>query len=92
MATYEWVAEGHVMDWPHFISFIEDWNRSHGATGHLQRRSAVFYNRAIIDVKSGKDYKAGQDTFTLSQGEFNKFAQDKVEQVHAVIMSTGAPE
>ena len=93
MATYEWVAEGHVMDYPRFNSFVEDWDRSHGATGHLHRRAAVFYNTTIKDVKTGKEYKAGQERFSSSQGEFDKFAKDKVEQVkHAVIMSTGAPD
>ena len=93
MATYEWVAEGHPLDSAQFNSFVEDWDRSDGATGHLQRRSAVFYNTTIKDLQTGSVYEAKQRSFASAEGELDQFAQHKVEQVkHAVIMSTGAPE
>ena len=93
MATYEWVAEDHAMYSAQFKSFVEDWDRRYGATGHLHRRSAVFYNTTIKDLKSGTVYNANQRYFSSSQSELDLFAQNKVEQIkHAVIMSTGAPQ
>ena len=93
MATYDLVAEEHALRSAQFSSFVEDWDRSEGAKGHLLCRSAVFYNTTIKDLKSGTVYNADQQRFFSSTGELDQFAKHKVEQVkHAVIMSTGAPQ
>ena len=90
IATYEWVGTEHILNAPCFYSFIEDWNRQPGATGHLTCRSAEFFEASF---EADKTYPAEKETFTTSKGDLDLFATKYVRQVctksDCVVMSTG---
>ena len=65
MATYEWIGPGHPLYAPKFNCFVEDWDRSKGADGHLRCRSANFIDAKILD-SNGVAHVATFDSFLLS--------------------------
>ena len=89
MATYEWIGPGHPLDSPNFYCFVEDWDRSKGAVGHLKCRSANFKDAKIVD-SSGVAHAANFETFTKVKDGYDKFASDKVIQKCEIFMSTGS--
>ena len=89
MATYEWIGPGHPLDSPKLYCFVEDWDRSKGAEGHLNCRSANFKDAKIVD-SNGVAHAAKFETFTKVKDGYDKFASDKVIQHTCdIFMSTG---
>ena len=79
MATYEWIGPGHPLDSPKLYCFVEDWDRSKGAEGHLNCRSANFKDANILD-SNGICHAANVESFTKVEGGEDKFACNKVKQ------------
>ena len=95
MATYEWIGPGHPLDVPKFNCFVEDWDRSRGAEGHLKCRSANFKDAKILDC-NGVAHVATFDYFSKVNSGYDQFASDKVIQkiceiceICEIFMATG---
>ena len=88
MATYEWIGPGHPLDSPKFSCFVEDWDRSKGAKGHLNCRSAKFKDAKILDC-NGVAHAAIFDYFSKVNRGCDQFASDKVIQKCEIFMATG---
>ena len=88
MATYEWIGPGHPLYAPKFNCFVEDWDRSKGANGHLRCRSANFIDAKILD-SNGVAHVATFDSFHKVNSGLDEFASNKVIQKCEIFMATG---
>ena len=78
MATYEWIGYGNPTKGPEFYSFIEDWDRRDGKTGHLNCRKADFFD-ASVEV-DGVSYPAVKKAFTKVEHGPERLSMHKVVQ------------
>ena len=78
MSTYEWTGYGNPTKGPEFYSFIEDWDRRKGKTGHLNCRKAEFFD-ASVEV-DGFSYQAQKKAFTKVEHGQERLSMHKVLQ------------
>jgi len=78
MSTYEWTGYGNPTKGPEFYSFIEDWDRRKGKTGHLNCRKADFFDASV--EFDGFSYQAQKKAFTKVEHGPEKLSMHKVVQ------------
>ena len=68
---------GPRVDPSQFYSFLEDWDRAQGASGHLEARRAEFSSPSITFHDRGNTERVTEAYFTKVEGGLDAFASDK---------------